>query len=226
MPLGVSRHSLNLANASGVAPPAGPVFGAGTAKPVWGIETSTGDGSPFNFTVPDVVESGDLILVLSAARDDRNVTFPSGWIELRDVKNGGLSAAHIGYKISDGSEGGQTFAMIPQASGGYTNTVLVIRGGVPASNTISPAIVTTTATPDTPAAPGTGDSLYISFIGGRNLNSITRTATPAGMELFNFQWSNGAFVAIAGIYSTATSYDPAAWGLSASSVIVGWTIRV
>jgi len=46
------------------------------------------------------------------------------------------------------------------------------------------------------------------------------------MTLFNFQWSNGAFNAIAGIYSTATSYDPAAWGISASSVIVGWTIRV
>jgi hypothetical protein len=221
MPLGAFRQSLNLANPVAAS---APLFGAGSAKPVWGLQTTTGDGSPFNFTVPNVVQSGDLILVLSAARDDRNVTFPSGWTELADLKNGGLTASHIGYKISNGTEGGQTFSMTPSSGGGYTNTVLVIRGG--AVPTISTATVTTTASPNTTSRTASGSSLYISFVGGRNLSSITRTATPSSMTLFNFQWSNGAFNAIAGIYSTATSYDPAAWGLSASSVIVGWTIRV
>lgn len=224
MPLGISRiNSLArpLANL--------PVFGQGSAKPIFGFETNTSatNTSSWDITVPTATKDGDLLLLLGAATDDRFVTPPTGWTEIADVKNGGQSAAHVFWRRANGDDqGGSSYSYVPASSGRYTNTCLTIRNADDPA--ISSGLITTSNTATTNSVSGTGNSLYISFIGARNLSTASLISAPSTMDLINFQYSSGAFNAIAGIYSTATSFNPGDWSFDAenASNCVGWTIRV
>jgi hypothetical protein len=227
MPLGSFRLN-GLSKYFPPAAPSDPVFGAGSAKPIWGLETNTAPSntSSWIITVPTTTQVDDLLLLFGAATDDRNVTPPSGWTEIADQKNGGLSASHIFWRRATAADaGGNTYTYVPQSAGRYNNTCINVRGGD--NPNISTATVTTTNSPATNNVTGSGNSLYISFIGARNLNAVTYNNRPSGHDLINFQYTNGSFVALSGLYSTATSNNPGNWSFSAStnSVVVGWSLR-
>jgi hypothetical protein len=225
MPLGAARlNGLGRYIVSGESV----LFFEGEDREIIALDTASGSGN-FSANIPQDVQSNDYILVFCAARDDRTVTYPSGWTEIVDDKfNSGLNGASAAYKISDGTEGGTSITIIPNSTGGYYSVCLILRTyNTSFSSGASFDTSGNNNSPNTASVSANTNQIVFSYVGFRNLsNNTTVSSIPSNFTEIHSGNSNGAGVLLAArIANSNTNYDPTSWSLNGSFPYwAGWTL--
>lgn len=202
------------------------VFGTGAG----GIRSSNISTSSWNITVPNSALTGDLLMLLGVAIDDRSVTPPNGWTEIADFLSAGFFGGHVFYKFATAEDsGGTNYSYTPSSSGRYLNECFVIRRGktpiISATSTSSNGTISTQAITDFTSS----NNMYLSFVAGRqNAGSVTGVTIPNEMTQVRFlQDPNPGILALSRLTTVAFSYNPGDWVITASTPpnLIGWTIR-
>jgi hypothetical protein len=174
-------------------------------------------------SLPTGIVAGNLLIAVVGNNGDRTHTWPAGWTELTDDKNGTTSSATIGYRVADGSEGA---SIVVTASSAAPSAHVAVRitgsFGTPVASDVATGA---SSAPNSTSVSGGNGRLYLAIFGGRN-NSFTINSPPSGYTTSRSSITGSASAAIAFLQSSAATSDPSAWSLSGSCTWVARTVAV
>ncbi len=186
--------------------------------------------------LPASIASGDLLLVFfsntQAANNAPSITTPaSGWTPMFTANQGAFENLTVWYRVADGSEGSSITVTIGNGNARSAAWVCYrITGytGTPENGTASAAA---TSSPDPPSVSpswGSDDNLFIACYGWRGNVAHSSYPTNYSLSQLTDRWvnSSGCGIAVAGRNVTASSGDPGAAGIAATTNTVANTIVV